>query len=101
MSNRHLPWVTVAALFVATCAPGRDRGLGGAEPEEDGGTSSAPSCTVRGAIKCDGGDVLTCDGTAYSIRKACPAPRMCIDAVGCVECRPDATTCVGDSVRQC
>jgi hypothetical protein len=100
MSNRRLPWIAVVALLVATCAPGRDKDSG-EDPTLDGGSSETIACSMRGAIKCDGANVLTCDGKAYGSKTACAAPRSCIDAVGCVECRPDVPVCVGDSIHEC
>src|SRR5262249_47410792 len=97
----HLAW---AALLLVTCAPGRDTDPG-ADPtpgEGGGGGTGSLQCTARGAIKCDNdGSVLTCDGSTYRDKTACAAPRTCIDAVGCVECRPDGQVCVGDAVHQC
>lgn len=50
---------------------------------------------------CNGAQYTSCDGNGARTQQECAFGQVCIPNLGCGDCEPNKTTCVGDEVRKC
>lgn len=89
----------LSILFAASaCGPtsGYQADDGGTTPAPDAG----PSCT-EGQTQCFGQVFQTCEDGAFRDTATCTPPQMCVTPIGCAECIPGSSYCVGNAVHQC
>lgn len=57
---------------------------------------------MPGTQTCVDSTFFRCDGSgAYVPMQSCDAAQVCDDQLGCVQCRPSGSTCVGEEVHAC
>ncbi|MCS6913804.1 MAG: hypothetical protein RMK29_21325 [Myxococcales bacterium] len=94
----HLLFWTV--VVVGACAPGRPT-ESGVDPGDAHGEPGGSSCSLEGQLRCQGAHVQRCEGGLFRTKKTCLAPQHCAAGLGCVDCPPGGTACMGDAVHEC
>ncbi|MBX3206678.1 MAG: IgGFc-binding protein [Labilithrix sp.] len=85
--------VGAGALLLVAC--GSDR-QGFETDTSNNGPAGAFACG-----SCTGQEYTACDGSGKKTQQQCAFGQVCIPNMGCGECMPGETTCVGDEVRKC
>ncbi len=104
MSRKSLRWLFAALAALLLAAGGGCESAGKSVADDDDGTdtdtgSAEPECTEEGEHDCVMGNYVVCENGEWVVVEECE--NECFPTLGCVDCIPGETYCVGDEVWQC
>lgn len=97
---------TFAGITIVACSAsssdsefgkGGDGGTGGST----GGGDAGPDGTLLGCNTCIGTRFQPCDENGNPLPEIECEPRVCAPQLGCADCLPGSTACVGNEVHEC
>lgn len=91
--------VCVSVIMSGACVPGR---LDSGSELADGDTSPGGESCSGSERRCEGNNLMVCDGSSFKKQMSCATTQLCDANLGCIDCSPKTPNyCVGDVLHKC